>query len=234
MVRERVGDGREAAHVVTARELVDQASAILLDFDGPVCSVFAGLPAAQVAEDMRVRLRSFDPALDMQETGGDPLDALRAAREHSPEAGRLAEALLACAELEAVKFAQPTDGAAEFLEAMHKRGTPVAIVSNNGERAIRAYLERFALAGLVVAVSARDPTDARLMKPHPRSLEIAVSQLRSDRATTVMVGDSQSDVVAAQSSGTRVVAYANKDHKAWIFASLGADSVITSMRQLID
>ena len=218
---------------MTASELIDEASAILLDFDGPVCSVFAGLPAVSVAQHIRARLNTFDPAVDLQSAGDDPLDLLRAARDHSVGAGAVAEELLAAAEQRAVKVATPTDGAAEFLEAMHKRGTPVAIVSNNGERAIRAYLDLHSLSGLVAAVSARDPSDARLMKPKPRSLEIALSQVGSDRATTVMVGDSSADVVAAQVSGIRVVAYANKEHKATIFARLGVDCVIASIRELL-
>lgn len=219
--------------MVTARELVDQASAILLDFDGPVCSVFAGLPAAKVANNLRVSLASLDMRPDLSGTGDDPLNVLRVARDHSPRAGAAAEQLLATAELEAVKVADPTDGAEEFLTVMHERGTPVAIVSNNGEQAIRAYLHQHGLSPRVAAVSARDPSDARLMKPHPKSLEIALSLLGSDRATTVMVGDSLSDVRAARSCGVRVAAYANKDHKARIFQRAGADSVFTTMSELI-
>lgn len=220
--------------MVTARELVDQASAILLDFDGPVCSVFARLPAAKVAEDMRARLASFDPALDLEDTGDDPLDVLRTARNHSPETGAAAEDLLAAAELEAVKGAQPTEGAAEFLRAMRKRGTPVGIVSNNGEQAIRAYLALHALSPLVAAMSARDPADARWMKPDPRPLAVAMRRLDSTPSSSVMIGDSISDLSASRATGVRVIALANKEGKAQLFLAADADAVIRTMHELTE
>jgi phosphoglycolate phosphatase len=216
-----------------ARALVEQASAILLDFDGPVCSVFAGLPADHVAEAMREQLSALDSTFDLNAPSDDPLDVLRAARDHSSETGALAEELLGAAELDAVALGAPTDGAREFLESMHARGTPVAIVSNNGEQAIRAYLARHVLAGFVAVVSARDPSDARLMKPNPSALHIAISRLHCDPATTVMVGDSVSDILAAQASKVCVVAYANKSHKLSAFLAARADAVVASMRELV-
>lgn len=218
--------------MTSARALIEQASAILLDFDGPVCSVFAGLPAHRVADTMRAQLGALDPTLSLDVPADDPLDVLRTARDHSSEAGALAEELLRAAELDAVALAEPTDGAREFLESMHERGTPVAIVSNNGEQAIRAYLARQGLEEFVAAVSARDPSDARLMKPNPASLGIAMSRLHCAPATTVMVGDSESDIVAAQASEVRVIAYANKSRKVRAFETARADAVVASMREL--
>lgn len=219
--------------MTSARALIEQASAILLDFDGPVCSVFAGLPANRVADTMRAQLGALDPTFGLDVPADDPLDVLRTARDHSSAAGALAEELLRAAELDAVALAEPTDGAREFLESLRERGTPVAIVSNNGEQAIRAYLARQGLAEFVAAVSARDPSDARLMKPNPAALCIAISRLHCDPATTVMVGDSESDIVAAQASEVRVVAYANKSHKVSAFEAARADAVVASMRELV-
>ena len=221
--------------MVTARELVAQASAILLDFDGPVLFGLCG-SAGRSASPRRCARTSprWIPRSTLDGTSGDPLDVLRAARNHSPEAGAVGEELLAAAELDAVTVAEPTEGATEFLEAMHQRGTLVAIVSNNGEQAIRAYLERQALAGLVAAISARDPSDARLMKPDPRSLTIAMARLGSDPATTVMIGDSASDMSAARAAEVRVVAYANKERKLSLLEDAEPDALITSMRALVD
>lgn len=48
--------------------------AVLLDFDGPVCSVFAGYPASRVAENLRVALTT---------RGIDVTDGLAAISDHS-------------------------------------------------------------------------------------------------------------------------------------------------------
>ncbi len=37
----------------TLAAILHRSPVILLDFDGPVCSVFAGHPAAQIADDLR-------------------------------------------------------------------------------------------------------------------------------------------------------------------------------------
>ncbi|MBI4936321.1 MAG: HAD family hydrolase [Actinobacteria bacterium] len=220
--------------MTSARALVEQASAILLDFDGPVCSVFAGLPANRVAVTMRAQLSALDPTFDLDVPSDDPLDVLRAARDHSSEAGTLAEELLRAAELDAVALAEPTDGAREFLESMHERGTPLAIVSNNGEQAIRTYLARHDLGEFVAVVSARDPSDARLMKPHPLSLTVALTALGIAPSATVMIGDSISDVEAAGAIGVPVIALANKPTKVEVLVAARPQAVIESMSALVD
>ncbi|WP_088284577.1 HAD family hydrolase [Kineosporia sp. A_224] len=211
-----------------AANLVRGTSAILLDFDGPVCSVFAGLPAASVAEDLRV-LASH--AADIADES-DPLEVLRKVSKSSHAAAVMAEDVLAAAELKAIALAAPTDGADDLLRYAHRRKIPVAIVSNNSEAAIRAYLAKRNLSHLIAMISARSPTSPDLMKPHPRSLEIAIHGLAVAPARTLMIGDSMADIAAARAINIKIIALANRAHKASQFAKAGADCIVTTMREL--
>jgi phosphoglycolate phosphatase-like HAD superfamily hydrolase len=231
VVRERVDDGREAAHVVTARELVDQASAILLDFDGPVCSVFAGIPAAEVASALHRQLKPAAPWIETISTD-DPLEIMRAVGGW-PEIVAQAEHLLTVAEAAAVTEATPTDGVIDVLEEMERRATRVAIVSNNSEAAIRKYLDLRGLTNLVHAVIGRDMHDPRLMKPDPTPLRLALDFLRVRHDKAVMIGDSPSDIAAARALKVPVIAFANRDSKVEALSRHGPDAVITSIRQLV-
>lgn len=50
MVREHVDHRRPAQPATDLRDAVANARVVLLDFDGPICSIFAGHPAPAVAE----------------------------------------------------------------------------------------------------------------------------------------------------------------------------------------
>lgn len=52
---------------------------VLLDFDGPICSIFSGFTSAEVAAALRERLGLGTAAPDST----DPFDVLRAAAEDS-------------------------------------------------------------------------------------------------------------------------------------------------------
>ena len=42
--------------MTAAARLIRSANCVLLDFDGPVCSVFSGIPAPDVARRLRAEL----------------------------------------------------------------------------------------------------------------------------------------------------------------------------------
>jgi phosphoglycolate phosphatase-like HAD superfamily hydrolase len=214
-------------------ELLGQAKCILLDFDGPVCSIFAGWPAPNVAEAMRQQLVADGfaiegPAVDSD----DPLAVLREVAQASTTAGNRAEEVLRAAELRCVDTATATPGAVEFLAAAQTRAIPVAIVSNNSDVAVRAYLCSRGVARTAL-VSARGRHDARLMKPCPDFLERALREIAVPAGEALMIGDSQSDVVAARAAGTMVIALANRPSKVEVLEPAGADAMVRSMFELL-
>jgi hypothetical protein len=64
-------------------KLMSRVKLLMLDFDGPICSVFAGLPATIVADQLRDVLRShrvvITPGL---EEDNDPLSIYRRSSVH--------------------------------------------------------------------------------------------------------------------------------------------------------
>jgi phosphoglycolate phosphatase len=57
------------------RALLSTVEAVLFDFDGPVCSVFAGYPAPKVAQQLRLDLEALRPDLAWSAAGrsDDPM-----------------------------------------------------------------------------------------------------------------------------------------------------------------
>jgi phosphoglycolate phosphatase len=113
---------------VTAEALaaiLRRSPVILLDFDGPVCSVFAGYPAQQITEELRAlaidQVGELPTALDEMTS---PHEFLTIAAEVSPKLARQVEAALQTAEIKAVESATPTPGVDEFLAACREAGRP--------------------------------------------------------------------------------------------------------------
>ncbi|ROS41397.1 HAD family hydrolase [Amycolatopsis thermoflava] len=218
---------------MTAAELLDQAGALLLDFDGPVCSVFAGIPAPVVAEQLRTVLADAGhTSPEPVASSSDPFDVLEYAASLSDDDARYVEAAFTAHEVEAMTTAAPTEGAHELMQAWHGSGRPLAIVSNNSAAAISAYLDFYGLRPLVNVVSARESADVQLLKPRPHLLNQAVRRLGLPAERCVFVGDSLTDIEAAKAAGVLSIGYANKPGKRERFTSAGADAITEVLTDL--
>lgn len=213
--------------------LLRQTRAVLLDFDGPVCAVFAGVGAQAVATRLREILRADGWPTDRAGDLG-PHGVLAYAATRGQSAERAVEEALADAEREAIKTASPTPGAREFLVACADTHRPVVIVSNNNGEAIETYLTAHQLAPFVAHVAGRDPTDATRMKPNPWTLRRAIDHVDAPPSAIVLVGDAVTDVQAAHQAGVSFIGYANKPGKAARLHDVGADAIVSDMRHLAD
>ena len=128
--------------------ILRRARVVLLDFDGPVCAVFAGLGDATVAPHLRASLDAAGyPTNGIDDLGPHSLlvhAAISATTPHTSSRRRLA-----AAELDAIMTAAPTPGAGAFLAACTETQRPVVIASNNNAKAIAAYVDRHPLGQLV-------------------------------------------------------------------------------------
>ena len=237
MVRQRVEHDRPRVQPVTERadadrlaHLFGQTAWVLLDFDGPVCSVFAGYPAPTVAAELLDWIAH--EAIQLPRLSDDPHDVLRQAAEVSGDLARQVEARLRAAEIHAAATAAPTPGDDAFLAACQATGRPVAIVSNNTADAIRTYLDRTGLAHLVAHVEGRDRHDASLMKPHPHSLNASIQALGASPSKSALIGDSTSDMHAAAAAGVLPIGYANKPGKPARLTAAGAATITEHMADL--
>jgi phosphoglycolate phosphatase len=204
---------------------------LLLDFDGPVCSIFAGLPAPDVADQLRKLFTPGQLTRTAKDTA-DPIEVFIQAAEASPELAARVEAELTNYEVTAVTTAKPTPYVHEVLAGCRESGRTAAVVSNNSAQAVTAYLERHGLSEGVTLVIARTSHDPALLKPSPHLLETAIQKLAADPAATALVGDSLTDIEAAHTAGIASIGYANKPGKREAMTEINAGAVIGSMADL--
>lgn len=217
-----------------AKVLAEASGPLLLDFDGPLCAVFAGVSARAIAAELRELLMARGAVIpDELKSEDDPLEVLRwTGAQHQRELTRSAEEALRAAELRAIGNAEPTPHTREVIAAAKKAGRKVAIVSNNSEPAITAYLKTEHLAAHIDAVVGRAYADPGRMKPNPSSVLSAISTLHATPNSCVLVGDSTADVMAARSAGIRIIGYANKPGKTAQLAR--ADAIVADMIEIAD
>ncbi len=219
------------AHAADLGAILARTRYLLLDFDGPICSIFAGLPAPQVAEQLRKLFTGHQLPDDVRYTG-DPLEVFAYAGEVSADLAARVEAEMADLEVAAASTAKPTPYIHEVLAGCRESGRTVAVVSNNGARAVNTYLDYQGLSDSIHLVVARTSHDPALLKPSPHLIEQAVRALDADPDATTLVGDSITDIEGAQRAGVASIGYANKSGKYERMIQARAGTVITSMADL--
>jgi N-acetyl-D-muramate 6-phosphate phosphatase len=207
---------------------------VLLDFDGPLCSIFSNLPAHEVARRLRRALNVDGEVPPEWVAEADPLALLRRIDDERPELVVRADQALTRLESEAAMVALPTPGAESFLMACANSGRFVWIVSNNSGEAIRSYVEAHDLGDLVAGVFGRIPGEPSAMKPDPRLLSDAMDVAGARQAECVFVGDAVRDVEAGDAAGVSTIGYANKPGKDAALRQAGAIAVVDSMQTLAD
>jgi beta-phosphoglucomutase-like phosphatase (HAD superfamily) len=215
------------------RQIIKGTRHLLLDFDGPVCSVFSGTPAPDVAGQLRDTLQAAGfhlPSYAQEET--DPLEVFREAAKLSPDAAAVAHQLLTAFETRAITSARPTPGSADLIVTAYRTSRTVTIVSNNSGTAITAYLAAHQLTGYIRAVVARDDSDPDRMKPSPYRVREAVCLLDAGHSDCVLVGDSPSDVLAGHLAGITVIGYATTPARADALERVQAAAVTSDLAEI--
>jgi len=238
MVRLRVAVGRPAGTSMTSAELdkvLGAATAVLFDFDGPVCSLFAGCPAPTVAEELRCRLEPHRGESRWSHAGlsDDPMRVLADAATWGASFGEIADGILTELETTAARTAAPTPGGAASMRATVASGRRIAVVSNNSAKSVRAFFVEHPLPEFAEgAVVGRRFGKPELMKPHPAPIVETLRLLAVPPAEAVIVGDSLTDLIAARAAGVACIAFADKPGKDVILAD--ADVVIDDMQFLAE
>lgn len=197
---------------------------VLFDFDGPLCDVFAGLPAPQVARQLEaLARRTFET--------DDPLEVLRQAFTGTHAAFNAVEDQLIAAEVAAVELGTPEKDGMRALRISADLGWRTAIVSNNSPDAIRHFLAHSSAASLVITIAGRPYRRPDLMKPDPTLIRQAVDELSGEPERSVLIGDSITDIEAADRAGVHCIAYANKPSKVGPFMATGVP-VVTRMSEV--
>lgn len=205
---------------------------LMLDFDGPVCAIFAPVGLPDALDEALVRAAPRARKLRGLINPRDPLSVLRAADDAGEATAAEAERIVENIEMAGAKRVRLTEGLAELIADARAHGFKLCIVTNNGERAVQMVARRFPDVLADVPIFAREPGRADLMKPHPHLLNRAVEASGANPRWAVLLGDSVTDVEAARGAGVLPVGYANKTHKRSVLTRAGAALVVDDLSDL--
>ncbi len=121
-------------------------------------------------------------------------------------------------------------GIAEALRALADR--PLAVVSNNEGRFVRAAMAATGLAAHIPAARAWGEDDVPAPKPDPAGLLAAAQRLGIPAGDCAYVGDSPVDLRAARGAGMRAIGVAWGTHARAQLAGLGFDRLLDHPEQL--
>jgi hypothetical protein len=111
-------------------QLIARTRYLLLDFDGPICDIFAGLPATTVADRLRKLITGQGITLPEHITSSpDPIEVFTYSATIGPELAAQVENEMAEQELAAVATAKPTPYVHDVIASARESGRPAALVA---------------------------------------------------------------------------------------------------------
>lgn len=120
-------------------------------------------------------------------------------------------------------------GVSKTLYKLKESGISLGICTNRPLSSTTYLLKHFALTDFFSAVLCSDNVTAR--KPDPRHLQEAMLELNSSPRTTLMIGDTATDIAAAHNANLKVVAVAYGYSK-MPAEQLGANAVLQHFGEL--
>ncbi|MCX5256190.1 HAD-IA family hydrolase [Streptomyces canus] len=218
--------------------LVSSARYVLWDLDGPICRLFAGYPAHQIAGELVEKIDQLGMGAlltEQERSSNDPQEALRGVHERHRGSDLVLELeeWLTRRELTAVGTAMPTPYADPLIRTWSSRGVKFAITTNNAALAAAAYIETRGLADCFPHVYGRTP-NLDLMKPDPHCLEEALKAMGAVPSGTLMIGDAATDLEAARRAGVAFLGYARNAYKEGLLKDAGAEVVVGSLEHVLD
>jgi phosphoglycolate phosphatase len=117
-------------------------------------------------------------------------------------------------------------GVREALALLRNRGLPLACVTNKPGEFTHELLQRVRLVDFDAVVTGDDTIEK---KPHPAPMLHACALLRVPPAETVMIGDSQNDVLSARAAGCRVVVVETGYNEGRPVGELNADAIVPTL-----
>lgn len=137
-------------------DILSQTQHLLISFDGPVCSLYAGTPKPHITDRLReiIAMKGVGVPKTIEDTD-NWLEILSYAASVNLDLAARVESELTAVESAAVTTAAPTPYVHEVLTACRDSARPVAIISNHSAAAVRAYLVLHDLYGQIRLISAR-------------------------------------------------------------------------------
>ncbi|MGW1544566.1 HAD family hydrolase [Streptomyces sp. NPDC002309] len=220
------------------RALTASARAVLWDFDGPICRLFAGHSAENVARGLVEWLegRGLRGLLTERERLSlDPHAVLRAVdrRQRGSDLVVELEARLTGEERKAAPLAMPTGYADPLIRTWAASGSRLAVTTNNSPDVVREYLAGRGLLGCFAPHVYGRTQDLHHLKPHPNCLDRALRALGEAPSAALMIGDTPSDLEAARKAGVPFLGYARNGVKEKLLRDAGATEVVGSLETVL-
>lgn len=179
---------------------------MLFDFDHTLTDFGHHVRWADARTAIRAVYAAAGVSADFLDAHPGSLSLYISVADHQPIEGHAlldvqgrASAVLDGFEREAVTTTEALPGAREVVDALPRLGLRAGIVTSNAAPVARAILERLGLAGTFEVVLGR--SEVQRLKPAPEGLLAACAALDVEPPEAVYVGDSESDMRAAQAAG---------------------------------
>ena len=227
-----------ATQTENLRDTITRARYVLFDFDGPVCRLYAGHAAERVAKDLvewleRQGMRGLLTSEERRHP--DPLVVLHAVDRRRPRSDLVVElgARFTQQELKAVDKAWPTAYADAVIRTWRAVGARLAITTNNSPLTAARYLDGRGLADCFAPHIYGRTQELRHLKPDPNCLNRALNALGADPSKALMIGDTPSDLYAAERAGVPFLGYARNGDKEKELRDAGAEHVVVSLETVL-
>lgn len=119
----------------------------------------------------------------------------------------------------------------EVMESLYRHGIKMGVVTSKIRRTTMMGLKRFELDGFIDVIVTVD--DVQEPKPSPEGIRLAMAALDAEAETTLMVGDSQYDILAARNAGVRSAGVAWSMKGESFLRGFGPDYILHDMRDLL-
>ncbi|WP_022793865.1 pyrophosphatase PpaX [Marinococcus halotolerans] len=124
------------------------------------------------------------------------------------------------------------DGVYDTIKALYERGFSLGIVTTKRKE---AAVKGASMLGLLPFFSTFVTVDdVENPKPHPEPLQIAMTQLNARPEETIMIGDSQFDIMAGKNAGVRTAGVEWTIKGASFLKNYEPDWMLTRMSDLLD
>jgi phosphoglycolate phosphatase len=125
---------------------------------------------------------------------------------------------------------RPYNGIMELLLDLYRYNYKIAIVSNKYDAAVKELARTY--FGNLIPVAIGETAEIK-RKPAPDSIYTAVQELGSDLSSTILVGDSETDVRTAKNAGIPCIGVTWGFRCREVLRSEGADYLIDTPKELL-
>ena len=205
---------------------------IIFDFDGTITDSRTDIAEAQlwVLHQLGVTAHTME---ELYRHIGKPLE--RTFEELLPSSlhHRIPEAARMYGEYYTPRSLRTTSlfpGVRETLELLHRRGKRLAVASTKRGPGIRRATDHFGITGLFVQLQG---SEGMPFKPDPAIVRKIISDQSWVPAATVMVGDTDNDILAGKRAGIPTCAVTYGTMSAGDLAAAGPDFVIDAFPDIV-